>query len=107
MWSGEYTGQNGFRGSTTLTLKAASADTVDGYFEYRWGSGNYDRAPNSGTTTGTIAKDGTLTFFRGDWELRLERDGEKLVFQAEQKLGGFPVRLRWKKTTPPLPSETG
>ena len=40
-WSGEYTGQNGFRGQTTLTLTAASADSVDGVFEYRWGSGNY------------------------------------------------------------------
>lgn len=106
-WTGEYTGQNGFRGSTTMTLTAASADSVNGFFEYRWGSGNYDRAPNSGTTVGTIAKDGSLTFFGGDWQLRLEREGEKLVFRAEEKLGGFPVRLRWKKTSTPLKSEAG
>ena len=102
-WKGEYTGQNGFRGQTSLTLTTASADSVEGFFEYTWGIGNYDRHPDTGTNSGVI-KNGVLNF--GSWDLRLERDGEKLTFRTEQTLGGFPTRLRWRKTTPPLPSET-
>ncbi len=101
-WDGDYVGDNGFRGDTTLTLTAASADSVNGHFEYRWGSGNYDRHPDKGTITGTI-KNGVLNF--GSWALRLECDGEELILRTEQKLGGFPASLRWRKMTPPLRSE--
>lgn len=102
-WPGEYVGQNGFRGQTTLTLTAASADSVNGVFEYRWGSGNYHRHPSKGSITGVI-KDGVLKF--GSWDLRLERDGEKLTFRTEQKVGGSLSKLRWNKATPSLKSET-
>lgn len=103
-WSGEYKGQRGFRGQTTLTLTPKSIGTLGSVIEFYWGGGNYYRSPKQGVTAAMIRRDGVL--FIDGWALSAERKGTTLYLKASETVSGYPTELTWKRTIPALPSET-
>lgn len=102
-WSGEYKGQRGFRGQTTLTLTPKSIGTLGSVIEFYWGGGNYYRSPKQGVTAAMIRRDGVL--FIDGWVLNTEREGATLYLKASETVSGYPTELIWKRTVPALPSE--
>ncbi len=103
VWRGQYVADTGFAGETTLTLSQPKANSVQGFFEYRWEPDNYARYPKTGTITGLIDSSGHLKF--DTWSLRAERDGEKVALKTRQEIGGRMSNLTWRKDVPKLASE--
>ncbi len=104
-WEGTFTLDDGFEGTTTMTIVSAAPGSVQAYFEFRWMPDGYDRYPSGkNVTTGYVAYRGALHV--GAWDMWLSHKDRTYQFTAYGDVGGKPGVLRWSRADTPRLSGT-